>query len=84
MRSFLTLLAPSLVSAAALMPRSDYRAAYFLDNDPAGSSIVSLKIDINDGTLSDPVRTSTGGVGSYGFTEVNTPGQAGKLEVLET
>ncbi|KAH8821488.1 hypothetical protein F5884DRAFT_850713 [Xylogone sp. PMI_703] len=78
MISLLTILAPTLVSAAALMPRSDHRAAYFLDNNPAGSSIVSLKIDINDGTLSDPVRTSTGGVGMYALAGA-APGGADTL-----
>lgn len=38
-------------------------AAYFLDNSPSGSSLVSLKIG-SDHLLSDPVRTSTGGSGS--------------------
>ncbi|RFU32215.1 hypothetical protein B7463_g4108, partial [Scytalidium lignicola] len=79
MLSRLILLVPTLVSAAALMPRSDHRAAYFLDNNPAGASIVSLKIDINDGKLSEPVRTSTEGVGLYGLTAVNTPGVADTL-----
>ena len=35
------------------------RAAYFLDNDPAGNFIVALEISPEDGTLSTPVRTST-------------------------
>jgi len=46
---------------------SSSKALYFLDNNPAGSSIVALKI-AEDGTLSDPVRTSTGGSGSIGLT----------------
>ncbi|KAK4464847.1 hypothetical protein QBC42DRAFT_344320 [Cladorrhinum samala] len=48
-------------------PMSSSKALYFLDNNPAGSSIVALKI-AEDGTLSDPVRTSTGGSGSIGLT----------------
>lgn len=38
-------------------------AAYFLENNPHGSNIVSLQIG-TDGHLSDPTRTPTGGVGS--------------------
>lgn len=50
------------------------RAAYILDNDPAGASVISLKIDMDDGLLSSPVRTSTGGIGLYGK---NAMGNAG-------
>lgn len=39
------------------------KAAYFLDNDPSGSSLVSLCIGEN-GILSSPIRTPTGGYGS--------------------
>ncbi|KAL8965078.1 MAG: hypothetical protein Q9183_004042 [Haloplaca sp. 2 TL-2023] len=42
------------------------RVAYFQDNEPNGSSIVALKIDSRDGTLSSPVRTNTGGKGLAG------------------
>ena len=42
---------------------STYRTAYFQDTDPAGSSVIALKISSVDGTLSNPVRTSTGGKG---------------------
>jgi hypothetical protein len=41
------------------------RAAYFLDNNPTGSSIITLQIS-KDGLLSSPVRISTGGYGLYG------------------
>lgn len=54
------------------------KAAYFLDNDPAGSSIVALKID-GEGKVSDPVRTSTGGVGSIGVNATGFPNQADSL-----
>ncbi len=52
------------------------RAAYFLDNNPLnpkGNSIVSLKIG-EDGLLSSPVRTYTGGKGLFGL---NSNGNAG-------
>lgn len=67
---------PSLVSAAAIGLRDGYcsRAAYFLKNDPAGSSIISLKISDWDGTLSDPVETPTGGKGLIGLTASSTGG----------
>lgn len=54
------------------------KAAYFLDNDPAGSSIVSLKVG-EDGTLSDPIRTSTGGVGSIGTNTTGFPNSVDSL-----
>ena len=75
---FLTyLLVPQLVSALAVSQRSNpNRAAYFLDNNPNGSSIVSLKINSQDGTLSDPVRTSTGGKGLQGLNAPATAGAA--------
>ncbi|KAK5680662.1 hypothetical protein LTS10_007595 [Elasticomyces elasticus] len=49
---------------AALAQRNAFgTAAYFLDNDPLGNSIVSLATD-QHGMLSNPVRTSTRGRGS--------------------
>ena len=47
------------------------RAAYFQDNDPAGNSIVALQISSSDGTLSNPVRTSTGGKGLAGLLAIS-------------
>ena len=41
---------------------SSNAAAYFLDNNPSGNSLVSLKIG-KDGSLSEPVKTATGGKG---------------------
>ncbi|KAL6886097.1 hypothetical protein GGI43DRAFT_426429 [Trichoderma evansii] len=40
------------------------RAAYFLANNPSGASVVSLNI-LSNGSLSNPIGTSTGGNGSY-------------------
>ena len=75
MHALAYLLVPQLISAATLGVRhQDKRAAYFLDNNPEGSSIVSLKICPDDGTLSNPVRTSTGGVGLYGLAASSTGG----------
>lgn len=68
MKGLALLLIPQLASALAIVPRDDCkRAAYFLDNNPAGASIVSLEIAY-DGTLSNPVRTWTGGKGEFGLT----------------
>jgi len=67
MHALTLLLAPVLVSAAAINSRAFSRAAYFLDNNPAGSSIISLQI-ADDGTLSYPLRTSTGGMGLLALT----------------
>lgn len=46
--------------------------AYFLYNDPTGNSIVSLKIG-QDGKLSDPMKTPTGGVGSLEVDNTGAP-----------
>ena len=55
----------SVASARALHTERDSRsrAAYTLDNDAAGASIIAMKISLADGTLSLPVKTSTGGRG---------------------
>jgi hypothetical protein len=75
MHALTYLLIPQLVSAVAINGRGNpNRAAYFLNNDPAGASIVSLKINPNDGTLSSPVVTWTGGKGLYGLTASATGG----------
>lgn len=56
------------------------KAAYFLDDDPSGSSIVSLRIGEN-GHLSDPIRTSTEGQGSIG---TNTTGFPNAVDALSS
>lgn len=85
MHALSLLLAPILVSAAAINSRDSSRAAYFLDNNPAGSSIVSLQI-AEDGTLSSPVRTSTGGKGLFALTAGTNgaPAAAGGADTLFT
>lgn len=83
------LFVPGLVAAATLGARDTrQRAAYFLDNDPAGSSIVALKISVDDGTLSQPVRISTGGKGLLGLFggapgTAPAPGAAGKSSITK-
>lgn len=81
-----TMLIPSLIaswltlSSASSLPILDLdlrvgaaqRAAYFLDNDPSGASVVSLNI-LSNGTLSNPVRTFSKGNGSYGKWVVTNP-----------
>lgn len=80
------MLLPSLIAcwltlcSASSLPGSELdqnanaarRAAYFLDNNPGGASVVSLNI-FSNGTLSNPVRTSTGGNGSYGKWIISDP-----------
>ncbi|PTD08466.1 hypothetical protein FCULG_00012493 [Fusarium culmorum] len=60
----LLLLAASWASA---MPKPEHSkgALYFLDSDPNGASVVSFGI-ARDGSLGEPVRTSTGGNGLIG------------------
>ncbi|KUJ20110.1 uncharacterized protein LY89DRAFT_682894 [Mollisia scopiformis] len=71
------LLVPQIVSALAITQRdTTNRAAYFLNDDPTGSSIVSLKISVQDGTVSDPILTSTGGKGLQALTASATAGVA--------
>ena len=74
---FVSLLLPA-AAAATVIPRTGTpKALYFLDNNPAGASVVSLQLSDSDGTLSNPVRTSTGGVGLFGLTATG-PGAGGK------
>ena len=42
---------------------STRKTAYFQDNDPTRNNIIALHISDTDGTLSNPVRTRTGGNG---------------------
>ena len=63
-------------SFAVSYPRDDSfygqnRAAYFQDNDSAGNSLVALRISEYDGTLSNPVKISTGGKGLAGLVAVS-------------
>ncbi|KAL8687581.1 MAG: hypothetical protein Q9218_006285 [Villophora microphyllina] len=64
-----------LINLSAASPANFHgnqtRAAYFQDNDPNGNFIVALKIDNNDGTVSSPVRTSTGGKGLAGLVAIS-------------
>ena len=53
-------------------------AAYFLDNDPHGSSIISLRVGKN-GHLSDPVRTPSNGYGAIGTNLTGFPNIADSL-----
>lgn len=45
---------------------STSKTAYFQADDPAGNSIIALHISDTDGTLSNPVRTASGGKGLAG------------------
>lgn len=53
--------------------QSPYGVIYTLDNDPNGASIIAVKAD-QDGTLSSPTMTSTGGKGLAGVTGPGQPG----------
>lgn len=67
-----------MIGSRAFSPR----AAYFLDNNPEGSSIVSLAIAEN-GTLYNPVRTSTGGIGELNLVANATgPAAPGPVDSL--
>nr|POE82747.1 hypothetical protein CFP56_68151 [Quercus suber] len=55
------------------------KALYFLENNPAGSAIVALSIG-PDGSISDPIRTSTQGLGAFEFNA--TTGAAVPLDTM--
>ncbi|WPH00747.1 Hypothetical protein R9X50_00357700 [Acrodontium crateriforme] len=55
------------------------KAAYFLDNDPAGSSIVSIRIDESGMLRDSPVRTSTRGNGAIGMNSTGFKNTADSL-----
>ena len=80
--SFASLLAPAaLVSAMAITERgtNSPRAAYLLDDNPAGSNILTYPIDIDTGFLGEPILIPTSGFGlqginvSSGTTSPNDP-----------
>jgi hypothetical protein len=55
------------LQSAKSTPGND-RVLYFLDNDPSGDSVVSIRVSQSNGTLSSGTRTSTGGIG-IGFPQ---------------
>ena len=60
------------LSSAVTRPRDlSHRTLYFQDNDPAGNAIIALKISQEDGTLSSPVKTPTGGKGLAGLVAIS-------------
>ncbi|KAF7916685.1 hypothetical protein EAE99_009578 [Botrytis elliptica] len=69
MHLFRTFLLTPIILAASIITRHHSRdaAAYFLDNNPNGSTIIAMRISREDGTLSLPTRTSTGGKGMLGL-----------------
>lgn len=87
---FQTLLFTPIVLAASIITRHHSRAAaaYFLDNNPNGSTIIAMRISREDGTLSLPTRTSTGGKGMFGLdapaansTAAPAPGDKGVNQI---
>jgi hypothetical protein len=69
----------ALTGARTINARDDTRprAAYTLDNDASGSSVVAMAISLADGTLSNIKKTSTGGVGLLGNTATGPGGPDG-------
>ena len=66
------LVSATVVNIAAYREHSS-KAVFFLDNRPEGAGIYALSI-AEDGTVSDPIRTSTGGMGLYGLMASTTGG----------
>ena len=56
------------------------KAVYFLQNNPAGASVIAL--DLVDGHIADPVRTSTQGIG-VGAVNM-TSGEAANIDTLNS
>ena len=69
----------SVVSTRAVNGERDRRprAAYTLNNDATGASVIAMKISLADGMLSSPVKTPTGGQGLLGNTANGTAGPDG-------
>jgi hypothetical protein len=68
-------LSATLASPRNSIPRSSgldgNRVLYFMDSNPTGSYIISVRISAEDGTLSSTTRTSTGGNGLAGLLAVS-------------
>ena len=75
---FFSLLALAPLASAWPVSHSGPQAIYFLDNNPKGSSVVSLRV-APDGTISNPLRTSTGGKGMIGKTNTGAFVTAGRF-----
>ena len=71
MYSLFVYLLLTFASAAPQQQQSDNhsqaRAVYTLYNDPSGNNILSLAVSPDDGTVSSPALTSTGGKGMLGI-----------------
>ncbi|KAF7945578.1 hypothetical protein EAE96_010345 [Botrytis aclada] len=85
---FRILLLTPIVLAASIITRHHSRdaAAYFLDNNPNGSTIIAMRVSREDGILSLPTRISTVGKGMFGLdapaansTAAPAPGSADTL-----
>jgi len=72
----LILVSSGLVLAASLaddnIPAGS-QTIYFLDNNPDGAAIVSLRISLDNGFLSNPVRIPTGGNGMFAIKNGTNP-----------
>lgn len=78
MKNVLQILGFTALAAGAAVPAAA-RALYFLENNPSGANIVSLKVSSQDGSLSDPTRISTGGSGLIGVGNTGAAVMMGKL-----
>ena len=68
----LTLTVKSTLSHALPQARDSTKyATYFLQIDPAGDHVVALSNNKDDGTVSSPVRTPTGGKGLAGLLAIS-------------
>lgn len=65
---------PQLPTDSSFGPGHVNEVVYFLDNDPAGCSIVALQAEGQ--TLVNPVKTSTGGLGAHGENAQGVPNMA--------
>ena len=69
--TFIALTADIASSSAISYRNTQKRATYFSDNLPGGSSVIASQISDSDGTLSELVKTSTGGKGLDGLIAVS-------------
>ena len=71
--TFLSLaaLSISIVQSLPSNRTSTRKTLYFQGDDPAGNDIIALRISDTDGTISNPIRTSTGGRGLANLVAVS-------------
>src|SRR3569833_333415 len=77
-----TLLLSAASLGGAIPTGPSYGAIYIQDNNPRGTSVIAVRVG-QDGLLSAPVRTPTGGKGLFALQD-GSPPPTGELCCLPT